>query len=120
MVKKLSEGDKEQQKRIAELESRVGVRVSKEVEDKLAGAAGGKGAPGGGGGGAAAEALGHRLASIERQVAGELGPRVAAMAREGRGWVTPFVVLAVVVSGLGVWFLCFRHGIKKKQAFKLP
>ena len=104
-LKKLADGDKDQQRRIAELEARVGAKVAKEVEEKLSG------------GGAE---LGSRLASIEKQVAGEVLPRVAAMSQAGQGWVKPFVGLTVVVCGLSIWFLCFRSWSKKKHSMKLP
>jgi hypothetical protein len=109
-LKKMGESDKEQQRRISELEARVGAKVTKEVEEKL-----------GSGAGAAAAELGSRLASIEKKVSSEVLPQVAAIASKGSGWVKPFVGLAVVVLGLGVWFLCFRSWSKKNHKdFGLP
>jgi hypothetical protein len=104
-LKKMADSDKDQQRRIAELEARVGAKVAKEVEEKLGGA-----------GGATAD-LGSRLATIEKKVASEVLPKVAEIANKGSGWVKPFVGLTVVVIGLGVWFLCFRNWSKKKHGY---
>ncbi len=114
----MADSDKEQQRRIAELESRVGAKVAKEVEEKLGSVGGGAAAAAAA---AAASELDTRLASIEKKVSTEVLPKVAEIASKGSGWVKPFVVLSVVVLGLGVWFLCFRSWTKKKhEGFGLP
>ena len=102
-VRKLTEQEKDNSRRIQELESKLGEKMQRQIE------------------GALDNTVSSRLNSITETVKENLNTQVQkvqelseSVAKGGRSWVFPFTILAVVVLALGGWSWMFSSATKRR------
>ena len=102
-MRKLTEQEKDNSRRIQELESKLGEKMQRQIE------------------GALDNTVSSRLNSITETVKENLNTQVQkvqelseSVAKGGRSWVFPFTILAVGVLALGGWSWMFSSATKRR------
>ena len=107
-VKKLQEQEAAAEERIAALEQRIQSKVARDMDSKLESTVSDRFR-------AVEDAVHHRVRSgISEELEPTIRERVAA---ESGGWIGPFVLLALLVAGGGVYMWYFRRQMNKQHIF---
>lgn len=108
-LKKLTEQEKDNARRIAELEGKLGEKMAKQIEGALDGSVNSR--------------INSIAETVKESVSSQVLPKVQeltdSVAKGGRSWVFPFTVLTLVLLALLGWFWRFSKDTNKRLKFSL-